>query len=365
MTTPGALEAIERLARAAGGDLLVGAGSVLDGETARRAVEAGARYVVSPVFRAEVVDEAHRQGAAALPGAFTPTEILDAHEAGADVVKVFPADPLGPAFIRGRAGPHALPAAGPHRRRHARERGGVAPRRRRRRGAGQRAGGPPAGGRGGLGGADGARPPAGRRGGGGARRRGCPVKRVVTFGELMLRLSPPGHERLFQSPQLRTFFGGSEANVAASLAHFGVRSDYVTRVPAGAVGDAAVAALRAEGVGVRGIVRGGDRLGIYFVESGADLRAMRVVYDRAGSALSRLDPAELDWERLLAGADWLHVSGITPALGEGPAPPPAKPWPPRARWASGSASTSTTAPPCGRGATPCPWRASWSATARC
>ncbi|HEX2093130.1 MAG TPA: sugar kinase [Longimicrobiaceae bacterium] len=145
------------------------------------------------------------------------------------------------------------------------------------------------------------------------------MKRVVSFGEVMLRLSPPGQERLFQSPQLRTWFGGSEANVAVSLAHLGVRSDYVTRLPANAVGDAALSALRAEGVGVRGIVRGGDRLGIYFVESGADLRPLRVVYDRAGSAFARLDPAELDWEGLLGGADWLHLSGITPALGEGPA----------------------------------------------
>ncbi len=145
------------------------------------------------------------------------------------------------------------------------------------------------------------------------------MKRVVSFGELMLRLSPPGQERLFQSPQLRTFFGGSEANVAASLAHFGVRSDYVTRLPHGPVGDAALASLRAEGVGCRGIVRGGDRLGIYFVESGADLRALRVVYDRAGSAFARLSPDEFDWDGLLRGADWLHLSGITPALGEGPA----------------------------------------------
>jgi 2-dehydro-3-deoxygluconokinase len=145
------------------------------------------------------------------------------------------------------------------------------------------------------------------------------MKRVVTFGELMLRLSPPGQERLFQSPQLRTFFGGSEANVAASLAHFGVRSDYVSRVPAGAVGDAAVAAMRAEGVGTRGMLRGGDRLGIYFVESGADVRALRVVYDRAGSSFSQLDPADYDWDGILGGADWLHLSGITPALGDGPA----------------------------------------------
>lgn len=143
------------------------------------------------------------------------------------------------------------------------------------------------------------------------------MSRVVTFGELMLRLSPPGQERLFQSPQLRTFFGGSEANVAASLAHLGVRSDYVTRLPANPIGDAALAALRAEGVGTEGIVRGGDRLGIYFVEPGADIRALKVVYDRAGSAFSALDPAEFDWDALLRGADWLHLSGITPALGEG------------------------------------------------
>jgi 2-dehydro-3-deoxygluconokinase len=145
------------------------------------------------------------------------------------------------------------------------------------------------------------------------------MKRVVSFGELMLRLSPPGDERLFQSPALRTYFGGSEANVAVSLAHLGVRSDYVTRLPFNAVGDAALSALRAEGVGVRGVVRGGERLGIYFVESGADLRPLRVVYDRAGSAFSALDPAEIDWETLLHGAAWLHLSGITPALGEGPA----------------------------------------------
>lgn len=143
------------------------------------------------------------------------------------------------------------------------------------------------------------------------------MKRVVTFGELMLRLSPPGQERLFQSPQLRTFFGGSEANVAASLAHLGEWSDYVTRLPANPVGDAALAALRAEGVGTKGVVRGGDRLGIYFVEPGADIRALKVVYDRAGSAFSALDPAELDWDSLLRGADWLHLSGITPSLGEG------------------------------------------------
>jgi 2-dehydro-3-deoxygluconokinase len=144
------------------------------------------------------------------------------------------------------------------------------------------------------------------------------VRRVVTFGEVLLRLSPPGQERLFQSPALRPYFGGSEANVAASLAHFGARVEHVTRVPANAVGEAALAALRAEGVGVRAVARGGSRLGIYFVEGGADIRPLRVVYDRAHSAFAELEPEHLDWEGVMRGAEWFHVSGITPALGEGP-----------------------------------------------
>ena len=145
------------------------------------------------------------------------------------------------------------------------------------------------------------------------------MKRVVTFGEIMLRLSPAGEERFFQSPRLQSYFGGSEANVAVSLAHFGVRSEYVTRLPANLIGDAALRALRAEGVVIDSALRGGSRLGIYFVEPGVDVRPMRVVYDRAPSAFSQLDPAEIDWSSLLRGADWLHLSGITPALGDAPA----------------------------------------------
>jgi 2-dehydro-3-deoxygluconokinase len=141
---------------------------------------------------------------------------------------------------------------------------------------------------------------------------------VVTFGELLLRLSPPGEERLLDSPVLHTFFGGAEANVAVALSHLGVRADYVTRLPEGALGDAALEALRREGVGTDWIVRGGSRLGLYFVEPGADLRAMRVVYDRAGSAFAQIDPGAIDWTRVLAGARWFHATGITPALGDGP-----------------------------------------------
>src|SRR5207245_8936868 len=144
--------------------------------------------------------------------------------------------------------------------------------------------------------------------------------RAVTFGELLLRLSPPGDERLLESPELRTCFGGAEANVAVALSHLGVRCDYVTRVPDNPLGNAGIETLRKEGVGTRWIARGGggERLGLYFVEPGADLRAMRVVYDRAGSAFARLDPHSIDWPAVLAGADWFHVSGITPDLGEGP-----------------------------------------------
>jgi len=147
-----------------------------------------------------------------------------------------------------------------------------------------------------------------------------PPPRAVTFGELMLRLSPPGQERLFQSPQLRTGFGGCEANVSVGLAHLGVRTDYITRLPDSPIGQAALHALQAEGVGTGWIALagGGDRMGIYFVEPGADIRASRVVYDRAGSAFAAITPAMVDWAKALGGAAWFHGSGITPALGDGP-----------------------------------------------
>jgi 2-dehydro-3-deoxygluconokinase len=141
------------------------------------------------------------------------------------------------------------------------------------------------------------------------------MAKIVTFGEIMLRLSPPGLERFFQSPALSATFGGGEANVAVSLAHFGQESWYVTRLPSHAIGDAAVKALRAEGVHTGAIVRGGDRVGIYFAETGASQRASTVIYDRAHSAISEMPPDAVDWAAVLAGAAWLHVTGITPALG--------------------------------------------------
>ena len=140
--------------------------------------------------------------------------------------------------------------------------------------------------------------------------------RVVTFGEIMLRLGSPGFERLLQSAMLTATFGGGEANVAVSLAQFGLRSDYVTRLPDNALGDAVIRALRAEGVGTSHIARGGSRLGIYFTETGASQRASTVIYDRAHSAISELPPDAVNWDEVMAGAAWFHVTGITPALGE-------------------------------------------------
>lgn len=143
--------------------------------------------------------------------------------------------------------------------------------------------------------------------------------KIVTFGELMLRLGPVGFERLFQTPALQASFGGAEANVAVSLAHFGHESHYVTRVPAHAVGEAALAMLRSHGVRTGHIQKGGERLGIYFAETGASQRPSTVIYDRAFSSISQIEPRTIDWRDVLEGAAWFHWSGITPALGEGAA----------------------------------------------
>jgi 2-dehydro-3-deoxygluconokinase len=141
------------------------------------------------------------------------------------------------------------------------------------------------------------------------------TKKVVTFGEIMLRLSPPGFERLLQSPMLVATFGGGEANVAVSVANFGLESTYITAVPPHAIGDAVIRALRAEGVRTDQIIRSGSRLGVYYAETGASQRASNVIYDRANSSISELKPDAIDWTRVFAGVDWYHVTGITPALG--------------------------------------------------
>jgi 2-dehydro-3-deoxygluconokinase len=138
--------------------------------------------------------------------------------------------------------------------------------------------------------------------------------RVVAFGEIMLRLKSPGFERLMQSPALEATFGGGEANVAVSLAQFGLEVSYVTALPNNPLGDACVAGLKGWGIDTSSILRRGERIGVYYLEAGANQRPSKVVYDRANSALMDAPPASFDWDAILEGASWFHVTGITPAL---------------------------------------------------
>jgi 2-dehydro-3-deoxygluconokinase len=140
--------------------------------------------------------------------------------------------------------------------------------------------------------------------------------KVVTFGEIMLRLSTPGFKRFVQSDSLDVNFGGGEGNVAAALAGYGLESYFVSRLPRHEIGQAAVNHLRRFGVRDEYIVRGGERVGIYFLETGASQRASKVIYDRADSAVTGMRPEDLDWEAVFEGAKWFHWTGITPALGE-------------------------------------------------
>lgn len=141
------------------------------------------------------------------------------------------------------------------------------------------------------------------------------TKRVVTFGEIMLRLAPNGYYRFFQNDQLQATFGGGEANVAVSLANFGLDAVYVTKLPEHAIGQAAVDSLRHFGVDTSKIVLGGDRVGIYYLEKGASQRGSVCIYDRAHSALQEAKREDFDWDAIFESADWFHFTGITPALG--------------------------------------------------
>ncbi|MFN5089956.1 MAG: PfkB family carbohydrate kinase [Bacteroidota bacterium] len=145
------------------------------------------------------------------------------------------------------------------------------------------------------------------------------MKKVVTFGEIMLRLASPGYLRFSQSSQLEATFGGGEANVAVSLANYGIPASFVSRLPKNDIGEWAIQNLRKYNVQTQDILRGGERVGIYFLETGAVARASKVVYDRAGSAIADIQPGMLDWEAIFKDANWFHWTGITPALSEGAA----------------------------------------------
>lgn len=144
-------------------------------------------------------------------------------------------------------------------------------------------------------------------------------KKIVTFGEIMLRLATPGYLRFGQANELTATFGGGEANVAVSLANYGMDTDYITRLPNNDIARACLQDLRGRGVGTDHVLFGGERMGIYFLETGAVARASKVIYDRSHSSIAEIQPGMVDWETILDGADWFHWTGITPAISQGAA----------------------------------------------
>ncbi len=145
------------------------------------------------------------------------------------------------------------------------------------------------------------------------------MAKVVTFGEIMLRLKSPGYERFFQSPSLEATFGGGEANVSVSLANYGMDTAFVSVLPKNDIGEACIRELRGFGVDVSSIVRTDGRMGIYYLETGAVQRPSKVIYDRAGSAICNAKVGDIDWKKAFEGATWFHLTGITPAISEGAA----------------------------------------------
>jgi 2-dehydro-3-deoxygluconokinase len=142
------------------------------------------------------------------------------------------------------------------------------------------------------------------------------MSRFLTFGELMLRLKSPGRERFLQSPSLEATFGGGEANVAVSLANYGLDAEFLSVIPNNAIGDSAIGELRRFNVGTDKVIRTEGRMGIYYLETGANQRASKVIYDRAYSAFSMFKPEDYDWDKIYKDVEWLHISGITPAISE-------------------------------------------------
>jgi 2-dehydro-3-deoxygluconokinase len=144
-------------------------------------------------------------------------------------------------------------------------------------------------------------------------------KKIVTFGEVMLRLATPGYERFSQATQFSATFGGGEANVAVSLANYGMETEFVTRLPQNEIAESCIMDLHKHNVGTHYVLRGGERMGIYFLETGAVARGSKVIYDRAHSSIAEIQPGMINWREVLKDADWFHWTGITPAISQGAA----------------------------------------------
>ncbi len=314
-------------------DFLVGAGTVLSPEQADKAIAAGAKFIVSPGLNPKVVEHCVNLGYPIIPGVSTAGEIEQAMSFGLEIVKFFPAEAAGGLkFIKAISAPYPnikfMPTGGINAQNIAEyaafskviacggswmvskelisskdfkkieEESAVAlqivkearnPKKSPRALTALSSDSKPS-----------------------TKTNQAP--KVITMGEIMLRLSPTGFNRFVQADALELVFGGAEANVAVSLANFGMQSSYITKLPAHEIGQAAVNSLRRYGVDVSGIVRGGKRVGIYFLEKGASQRASKVIYDRANSAIAEASPEDFNWKEIFKGASWFHFTGITPAL---------------------------------------------------
>lgn len=315
--------------------MIVGAGTVLTVEQAQKAIDSGAKFIVAPGLNAEIVKFCQSKNMPIVPGVMTPGEIEEALGLGLNYVKFFPAKQAGGAeMIKALAAPYKTLRFMPT--------GGID-----EKNLEDFAKLPMVFACGGSFMVKNALIKAGdfakveelskvalqkvkdARSAASAKPAACsccsaeksakkidPNGKVVTFGELMLRLAPEGYMRFVQADKLGATFGGGEANVAVSLANFGVNAQFVTKLPTHEIGQAAVNSLRRFGVDTSQIVRGGDRIGIYYLEKGASQRPSKVIYDRAGSSIAKAGLADFNWEKIFEGATWFHFTGITPALSE-------------------------------------------------
>jgi len=319
-------EAIRRIAQEVP-EILVGAGTVLTTGQAQRAVDAGAKFIVTPGFNPDVVGWCVEHGVPIVPGCATPSDMERAIALGLGCVKFFPAEQAGGLdYLKAVSAPYPMLRFIPT--------GGISVKNLREYlefpkvlacggswmcpkpliGAGEwekitqlckeaaqamQAETPVP-----------AKPAA-------IPAEPAAPPRVVTFGELMLRLAPEGYLRFVQAERFQATMGGAEANVAVDLACLGLAASFVSKLPAHEIGQLAVNALRRYGVGTEHILRGGKRVGVYYCEKGASQRPSKVIYDRAGSAIAEARPGEFDWDAIFEGAGWFHFTGITPALGEG------------------------------------------------
>ena len=316
-------------------EILVGAGTVLSVEQAKRAIAAGAKFIVSPGFNPEVVGYCVEQGVLIIPGCATPSEMEKAMTFGLSLLKFFPAEQAGGLrYLKAVCAPYTnlrfIPTGGIGPNNLAEYLafpkvlacGGswMAPKALIDAGefdeitalckAAVQAKTPAK--------ESPAKPPMQFFGNLPAiAAQPTKATRVVTFGELMLRLAPEGYLRFVQADRFQATMGGAEANVAVDLCCLGMDVAFVTKLPGHEIGQLAVNSLQRFGVDTSNVVRGGARVGIYYCEKGASQRPSKVIYDRAGSAIAEAQPGEFDWDAIFANAGWFHFTGITPALGEG------------------------------------------------